>query len=168
MPDSYIEHGDLCAAIYPHDKNWHRCRITGIFTETKKARVYFIDYGGESVVSLDDVKFLSRDFAYLPVQAVNARFANIAEPVDGKWPKDIVNYLLNRVTQHKPLYADVIGFNDGFVSLEIYYYAECNEGKDKCKISLNNRIVQDGFGSKCVEKDEVEVNLFFSLVFCLM
>ncbi len=163
MPDSYIEHGALCAAIYPQDNNWHRCRITGVYKETNKARVFFIDYGGESLVSLDDVKFLSRDFAYLPVQAVNAKFANIAQPANGKWPKDIINYLLNRVTQHKALYADVVGFNDGFVSLEIYYYVQSEAGK--CKISLNNRLVQDGFGTKYVEKDDVEVNLLILMIF---
>ena len=165
MPDSCMEHNALCASIYPHDKNWHRCRITGVYHDTKKVRVYFIDYGGDSVVSLDDVKFLSRNFAYLPVQAVNAKFANINQPANGTWSKDIINYLLNQINQHKPLYADVIGYLDGFVSLEIYYYANSGGDNGKCKISLNNRIVQDGFGSRYVEKDEVEVKLFFIICY---
>lgn len=153
MPMDYIAHGHLCAAIYPGDKNWHRCRITGVFRESKQARVAFIDYGGDSLVPIDSLKFLSGQFSYLPVQAVNARFFNIMKPAN-KWPKDTINYLLNRV-MNKNLTAEVIGFNDGFVSLDIINTV--SQGNSLTKISLNKRIIQDGFGQGYNEKNDVEV-----------
>ena len=52
MPMSYVQMSKLCAAIYPGDNNWHRCRITGIFVESNQARVAYLDYGGEGNVSI--------------------------------------------------------------------------------------------------------------------
>lgn len=156
MPMDYILHGHLCAAIYPGDKNWHRCRITGVFRETQQARVAFIDYGGDSLVPISGLKFLSSQFCYLPVQAVNARFFNIKK-TGKKWPRDIINYLLNRVVG-KELTAEVIGFNDGFVSLDISNYVSqaTNSKTETTKVNLNTRIIQDGFGMGYDEKNDVE------------
>lgn len=154
MPKGYIEHGHLCAAIFPNDNNYHRCRITGIYNESNSVRVSYIDYGGDAVVKMNEIKFLSSNFAYLPIQAVNARFANINPPLKNKWTSCIINYLLNRVAG-KTLLADVVGFNDGFVSLEIYHYSNTDPN---CKISLNTRIVQDGMGQKYDERTDLEVS----------
>ena len=33
MPQSMINEGQVCAAIFPEDNNWHRVVITGIFDD---------------------------------------------------------------------------------------------------------------------------------------
>ncbi len=161
MPLEYIEHGHLCAAIYPGDMNWHRCRIIGVFPENKKVRVSYVDYGGDSLVDLENVKFLSSEFAYLPVQAVNAKFANIANVNKKKtdWRKDTINYLLNRVTG-KILTAEIMGVNDGYLSIEIFDKTTTNNNgcPPNTTINLNQRIVMDGYGQKYEECKDLEVN----------
>ncbi len=89
MPVEYVHVGRLCATVFPADKNWHRANITGVSPETKQARVQFIDYGGETLVPIKSLKFLDKRFVSLPVQAINARFANVRRPPNG-WPKDTV------------------------------------------------------------------------------
>jgi hypothetical protein len=51
MPLEYITPTRLCAAIFPVDNNWHRCRIVEIApTNENLVLVNFIDYGGDSYV----------------------------------------------------------------------------------------------------------------------
>ena len=158
MPIEYVQMGRLCAAIYPADNNWHRACITGVHLERKQARVEFIDYGGDSLVTLKNMKFLDKRFAELPVQAVNARFANVRCTKRTEWPKDIINYLLNRV-MGKQLTAHVVGFNDGRVSLDIF--DETHSAHNSCpkgtQIHLNKRIIMDGFG-EAYDEQSVDVD----------
>ena len=77
MPPEYMTHGRLCAALFPLDNNWHRCKIVGVERDLKKVRVNYLDYGGEGIIPYDNVKFLDKQFAALPIQSVNAKLFNI-------------------------------------------------------------------------------------------
>ena len=161
IPVEYIELGHLCAAIYPGDNNWHRCRIIGKDLEKKKVRVSFIDYGGDSLVPIESIKFLASQFSALPIQAVDAKFANVTSN-GKKWPKDTINYLLNKVTG-KTLTAEVVGLNDGEVSLDIYDLATKFEKSNLLgsRIHLNQRIILDGYGKLYDEAKDLEVIIFY-------
>ena len=128
-----------------------------IFLDKKKVRVSFIDYGGDSLVPIESIKFLASQFSALPIQAVDAKFANVTSN-GKKWPKDIINYLLNKVTG-KMLTAEVLGLNDGEVSLDIYDLATKIEKSclTSSRIHLNHCIVLDGYGKQYDEAKDLEV-----------
>jgi hypothetical protein len=160
MPIEFVQHGHLCAAIYTGDQNWHRCRIIGFDTAKKLVRVAYIDYGGEEYVPLKNVKFLSRKFANLPIQAINAKFANIKASRENTWPKDTINYLLNRV-MGKVFQANIIGFNNGRLSIELIEKVTLNN----TSINLNKRIASDGYGTFYEESSEITVISFIKISF---
>lgn len=147
MPIDYVQHGKICAAIYPGDNNWHRCRITGITPENNTARVEFIDYGGSASVGIRQLKFLDKKFAQLPIQAINARFSNV-QRYDKR--KDFLNYILKQ-TIEKVLEARIVGVNDGRLSLEIF-----DRSSQGILVNLNKRIIMDGYGIYYDETKDVE------------
>jgi hypothetical protein len=156
MPIEYMETNRLCAAVYPGDGNWHRCKIITVYPNKSQVKVLFIDYGGYCNVQCKDVKFLSNKFEKLPVQAINAKFANL-KSVNNQWNSNIINYLLNRV-MGKKLQATILGCNDGVFSLQIYDQTQFTEnGCPKgTMIDLNKRIVLDGQGDYYDESKDIE------------
>lgn len=77
MPDQFKRNGLVCVAIFPNDKNWHRAYILQTFKKERRATVYFIDYGGQALIDYDNIKFMKREFTHLPIQALDAKFANV-------------------------------------------------------------------------------------------
>ena len=195
MPLEYIKFGRLCAALYPHDKNWHRCQIIGVNRDARWAKVTFLDYGGDSNVGLHEIKFLNNKFAELPVQAVQAHFFNVREPYKNRWPQNTINYILNLV-MGKRLEAEVMGVNGGSLALVVYERVvkidsaaassnpdEANKplkntkrgDEDETKIkstveewvSLNERIIKDAMGEWYDETRECTVSLLLLCLFYL-
>ena len=70
MPKEYIQIGKYFAAVFSGDKSWHQCKILGINETKQLAQVAFIDYGGEEMVSMSELKILCRNFINLQPQAV--------------------------------------------------------------------------------------------------
>lgn len=159
----YVKFGRLCAAIYPFDNNWHRCKIIFCNNHNKTAKVNFIDYGGDSNVDYKDLKFLHNRFGSLPVQAVTCHFFNIKEATKSKWPKDVVNYLLNLVLG-KRLEAEVMGVNSNSVALEIYEHTVV-DGEVKW-MSLNQKLIADGY-ERYDETRDPSVNFFCCILFII-
>jgi hypothetical protein len=62
-------------------------------------QVLFVDYGTTSKVKKSDLRFMHRDFAELPIQAIKASLANLM-PVGGaeKWPRETSNRFLELVS----------------------------------------------------------------------
>ena len=169
MPDSFIRTGHMCAAVFPTDKNWHRGLIQTLYGDRREASVIFIDYGGYALVPFQDIKFLAKEFKDLPAQAINAKLFNVK--TQNNWGVKEVNYFLNRVI-NKTLLADIIGFNDGSVSIELFEVTtKDNKGcLAGTKINLNQRVVMDGFATKYTEVEDIEVilntlNLFLKIKF---
>lgn len=159
MPTEYIQHYGICAAVFEGDKNWHRCRITGYYREQKAVRVQFIDYGGNSIVSINDVKFLAKQFDKLPIQAVNARLHNLAPPVLDTWHKGIVDYMLQRV-KGKVFSANIIGVIEGVLSIECFQelpMLDKNNTIELCKKSLNQLILDEAYAKYYDSAKDIEV-----------
>ena len=109
------------------------------------------------MVPINDLKFLHKKFACLPIQAVNAKFFGIKKPANNRWPKDVINYVLNRV-MGKNLTATINGISDGFVSLSIFDRTRvalngCPAGT---LIDLNQRLIMDGYGEGYDETKDTE------------
>ena len=160
MPPEYIQHDRLCAAVFDGDKNWHRCRITGYYKEQKSARVQFIDYGGSSTVSINDIKFLAKQFDKLPIQAVNARLHNLAPPVLDTWHKNIVDYMLSRV-KGKVFSANIVGAIEGVLSIECFQELPKLDKDNKLELSkksLNQLIIDECFAKFYDSTKDIEVS----------
>ena len=81
------------------DGYWYRVRITKCIDATSAA-VRLVDYGDLSMLNLCDMQPLWPGFRQLPLQAINARLANI-RPVEGDWrPEDTV-WFSNRVADQE-------------------------------------------------------------------
>jgi hypothetical protein len=100
MEREYIQMGKYCAAVFPGDKNWHRCKILEIDDKKKLVRVSFIDYGGETFVPITDLKLLCKRFMNLPQQAILARLSNVdyMNIAGRRWSDKVTDYLLGLVT----------------------------------------------------------------------
>lgn len=151
MPDEYMIEGKICAAIFPYDNNWHRCRIVKTYSDEQRSnliRVSFMDYGGEADVLKKNVKFLKKSLATLPIQAIKARFAYVA-PKDGKkWQEDITNYLLNLFNDTndnnklKLLKCRVSGMIDDALCVTLWE----QKLADNIQSCLNtNKLIEDGY-----------------------
>lgn len=174
MPIEYVKFNKLCAAVYPNDENWHRCRIIGVNRDANWAKVNYLDYGGDAVVDLSQIKFLSTRCAQLPAQAVQAHFFNIrapgsgTKPAPGKtpatWSSNSINYLLN-LFLNKTLEAEVKGLNGDSVALEIFMKDQDSDGNEKW-VNLNEVLVKDGYGEWHDEISEPPVSIICFL-FCI-
>ena len=81
------------------DSYWYRVRITKCI-DAGSAAVRLVDYGDLSMLSLGDMQPLAKQFRELPLQAVNAKLANI-KPVEVDWrPEDTV-WFSNRVADQE-------------------------------------------------------------------
>ena len=49
MPENLIAVGQVCAALFPEDSNWHRAVITQIVNEDY-IKCYYVDYGSSCSV----------------------------------------------------------------------------------------------------------------------
>lgn len=173
MPLEYIKFGRLCAAIYPVDFNWHRCRIIGLNKDANWAKVNYLDYGGDSVVNFDHIKFLNNKCAELPAQAVQAHFFNIRPPGTGQskpkpgktpanWLPETINYLLNKV-MHQTLEADVKGLNGDSFALVFFIRKQDVNGQLEW-VNLNELLVKDGFGEPYDETNDCTVSYTYFFV----
>lgn len=155
MPENYVVMGKLCVAVFEMDNNWHRCRIIGVDLNKKKARVDFIDYGGDAVVPINGLKFLLKEFSFMPPQAIDSCFSRIRSRPDELWRKDTVNYMLNRL-MNKKLKSKVTGIRGGFVSLEIYdkTLVEVNGRPAGTLIHINKKMVVDGYADFYNEEND--------------
>jgi hypothetical protein len=108
MPKEYIKIGKYCAAVFSGDKIWHRCKILEINATKHLARVAFIDYGGEEMVSMSELKFLCRKFMNLPPQVIPARPSNVDffNIVGKRWAEKTTDYLV-KIVQNKNSYSTV-------------------------------------------------------------
>lgn len=167
MPLDYMKFGRLCAAIYPNDLNWHRCKILFANRDANWAKVNYLDYGGDSIVGLDQIKFLSTRCAQLPAQALQAHFFNIRAPYSGMktapgkpavtWSANSINYLLNLFI-NKTLEAEVKGLYEDSLALEIFMRDQDSDGNEKW-VNLNEVLVKDGYGELYDEIAEPPVSL---------
>ncbi len=86
-----------CAAVFPGDKNWHRCKILEIDDKKKLVPVSIIGYGGETIA---DLKLLCKRFMNLPQQAILAKLSNVdyMNIAGRRWSDKVTDYLLGLVT----------------------------------------------------------------------
>ncbi|XP_067136482.1 tudor domain-containing protein 5-like [Centruroides vittatus] len=76
MPEKFCAVNNICAAIWPHNNDWHRAIISEV-SDTNYVEVFYVDYGTRCKILKHFLRFLRRDFLSLPVQAIKARLSNL-------------------------------------------------------------------------------------------
>nr|WFP31747.1 TDRD5 [Locusta migratoria] len=96
IPQSAICEGLFCIARYERNQEWHRAKICDIKGGMSKIRINYMDYGTMGLVRSEELRFMHRDFAQFPLQAITSSLANI-EPAVGEWSKEVSKYFLDLV-----------------------------------------------------------------------
>jgi hypothetical protein len=96
------------AVIYPVDNNWHRGMVTNVY-ETE-VDVFFYDYGNNSKVDFDNIRYLRESYLKLPAQAIPAKLALIT-PINGVWDP-AANSKILEFTTDKPVMATIVAMNE--------------------------------------------------------
>lgn len=87
--------GQLVAAMYT-DNLWYRARIFG--AKQEEFLVFFVDYGSQNVVGIDQIRHLPLHFTEMPIQAFRGRIFGIRPlPHEKKWSYEAGRLFLNRV-----------------------------------------------------------------------
>ncbi|XP_051523299.1 tudor domain-containing protein 1-like [Myxocyprinus asiaticus] len=78
------EIGELCAVKFSLDRNWYRAEVQSVDVARKSACVFYIDFGNEENVSLDDTMPLSAKIDAAPPFALQCCVARVT-PLTGSW-----------------------------------------------------------------------------------
>ncbi|XP_074602145.1 uncharacterized protein LOC141855862 [Brevipalpus obovatus] len=83
LPDLY------CLAVFSVDKKWQRCKIVEVYKDenkkVKKARVAFIDYGGEDKIDSSKIRMIKRCFGHPSAKAIRVSLKDIQPSNGSKW-----------------------------------------------------------------------------------
>ncbi|OXU22838.1 hypothetical protein TSAR_002680 [Trichomalopsis sarcophagae] len=85
-----------CIALYDLDKKWYRASIIGM-TDNDKARVFYVDYGNEEIVSVQNLRVIPADLVrVLPKQAIRCSLNGFkpAGPLDKEFTKTFENLVI--------------------------------------------------------------------------
>ncbi|XP_033763403.1 uncharacterized protein LOC117344681 [Pecten maximus] len=147
VPDYLLTVGQIVAAIFPEDNNWHRCVVTALNVD-KYVEVYFVDFGNTSLVHRRNIRLLRSKLLKLPAQAIQARLAHL-QPLEGSWTLNARNRFLNLVT-NRPLISLVNFEKDRVLSLVLV------DTSTKVDVCLNDLLVTEGYAR--VEEDNLATN----------
>lgn len=86
--------GLYCAAK-AEDGDFYRARVVQVVDE-KHVLVFFVDYGNTEVVSMSNIRSLSKDFKMLPRLAFKCSLAGV-KPKDGEWSERACEYFSHAV-----------------------------------------------------------------------
>ena len=150
MPRHIMSEELFCVALFSEDNYFYRCQIKKICDLTNTLKVLYIDYGNEGWVNADEVKFLVSQFGQLPIQAVNARIAHIIPSLGNSETglmQSCLNSLFEKIQDEDIVkinfFADIVGFYDGAVCLDIFKYSHRDPSRKK---SLSTKIVECKLG----------------------
>lgn len=87
--------GQLVAAMYT-DNLWYRAKVLGC--NQHEFRVFFVDYGSQNCVAIEQIRHLPIHFTKMPIQAFRGRIFGIRPlPHEKKWSYEAGHLFLNLV-----------------------------------------------------------------------
>uniref|UniRef100_A0A672KST2 Tudor domain-containing protein 1 n=1 Tax=Sinocyclocheilus grahami TaxID=75366 RepID=A0A672KST2_SINGR len=78
------EIGELCAVKFSLDRNWYRAEVQSVDVARRVVSVFYIDFGNEENVTLDNIRPLSENIDAAPPFALQCCVAGI-KPLTGSW-----------------------------------------------------------------------------------
>uniref|UniRef100_A0A182SBG8 Tudor domain-containing protein n=1 Tax=Anopheles maculatus TaxID=74869 RepID=A0A182SBG8_9DIPT len=93
IPDAMVQVGMYCAAKYQN--RWYRAQVMGP-VNFQRVLLSYIDYGYLRYVPLADIRFLTKELASIPCQAVRVAL-NRVNASEGTWSKECCEQLARMV-----------------------------------------------------------------------
>lgn len=135
IPDCMVSIGQLCAAVFMEDMNWHRAVIVHI-NKASYADVLYVDYGSISAVPIASLRLLKACFINLPSQMIKARLAHI-QPINlESWTLNSRNCMLD-MCRDRPLVAMITNIEDRVLSLCL-----CDTTHPDTDLHINDTLVE--------------------------
>uniref|UniRef100_A0A8C1NT72 Tudor domain-containing protein 1 n=1 Tax=Cyprinus carpio TaxID=7962 RepID=A0A8C1NT72_CYPCA len=78
------EIGELCAVKFSLDRNWYRAEVRSVDVTRRVVSVFYIDFGNEENVTLDNIRPLSENIDAAPPFALQCCVAGV-KPLTGSW-----------------------------------------------------------------------------------
>ncbi|KAI4458899.1 tudor domain containing protein [Holotrichia oblita] len=134
------------------DREYHRARIVDTSQKGENyIKVYFVDYGTVSVISVESVCYLHNKFSELPEQAIRARLAGIYPAKENEqWSRAAATRFLSLVMQ-KDLVAQIVKIDEERKILDVVLADTSDEEED---FYLNDALVSMGYALFTFEKRE--------------
>nr|XP_039266210.1 tudor domain-containing protein 5-like [Styela clava] len=135
IPECMITIGQLCAAVFMEDMNWHRAVIVRI-NKASYADVLYVDYGSISAVPIASLRLLKSCFLQLPSQMIKARLAHIQPANLKSWTLDSRNCMLD-MCRDRPLVAMITSIENRVLSLCL-----CDTTNPDTDLHINDTLVE--------------------------
>ncbi|XP_051769791.1 tudor domain-containing protein 1 isoform X3 [Ctenopharyngodon idella] len=111
-PEYKPEIGELCAVKFSLDRNWYRAEVQSVDVARKTANVFYIDFGNEENVTLDNIRPLSDNIDAAPPFALQCCVAGI-KPVTGSWTGECTIAVRQLITGKSLTFTVLDIMNDG-------------------------------------------------------
>ena len=115
LPEHMVRPGQICAAMFMEDLNWHRAVIIGEY-DRDFADILYVDYGTVATVPVSSLKLLKSCFLTLPTQMIKARLAHIRPRNLKEWTLQARNDMLS-FCRNKQLIALISDVRNDVLSL---------------------------------------------------
>ncbi|KAJ8683607.1 hypothetical protein QAD02_019399, partial [Eretmocerus hayati] len=121
LTKAQVHNGMPCIARYSQDQQWYRALVCDK-SNCEKIRVFYVDYGNEDVVSIEDLRQISLELVKsLPKQAIKCAL-NSSVPLDPEIVKYFEELVLEKTLQMKVLGThddiNLVELNDGCTTTE--------------------------------------------------
>ncbi len=116
--------GMICVAKYNEDQAWYRATIKEIDHDQRIIKVFFVDYGNEDVLSMDDETIniceIKDEFKKFPAMAIKCSLHAIEPTVDCKYgSNEIVDFMF--LEMNSSVLVKFIDFYEDFYYVDISY-----------------------------------------------
>ena len=150
FPQPFHE-GDFVLAKFADDGLWYRAEVTGVDSDGT-AKVTFIDYGNQEVISPKDLMMCPENLLELPVQAIPCCLAEVPRRESDSWPSSYKELIDSLVTD-KVLKATVaMAASQGMISTVELIVTEggvnindcvLTKLQDECEMSTSDIIAEE-------------------------
>nr|CAD7437814.1 unnamed protein product [Timema bartmani] len=144
IPETIVE-GHFCVAPYQLTDDvieWTRAKINKIMSDTE-VKVFFVDHGSTSLVKMKDLRYIHKDFADLPLQALPGKMSGIGPPYgQSNWPVEASKTFI-KLLDSRPVVATVVEVNHKARSIS----ALLVDTSSREDVVINQELVQLGLAS---------------------
>lgn len=152
--------GMPCAARADEDKVWYRGQVTLYAAKKRMVTVYFVDYGNQEILPVNEVKFLKKDFFQLPATGIRCRLPNAQNnATTNNWPSEIVNELKKFIGEPMMLNFGRYYDQDGSWEIEL----SANDEFENFYSNLYRRFIELGNNAPSSSSSSSSVNDFVAV-----
>ncbi|XP_066560943.1 tudor and KH domain-containing protein isoform X2 [Amia ocellicauda] len=139
--------GDIVAAPYRQDETWYRARVLD-FLPGGLVDLYYVDFGDNGEIPLENLCSLRSDFLSLPFQAMECSLAGVC-PAGEAWTEEALDEFdrLTYCSQWKPLLAKLCSYSQ--TGLSTWPNIQLYDNSNAKVLDLGEEMVRLGHAVRC-------------------